>query len=184
MRKRFRFDSLSLSPELFKRIGLLALLFLILGAAQCSFFARLDFLPATPDLMLAAVCALLLLEERPTVWISAVSAGFLIDVMGGSAPVLSPLFYLAVTVILAIPAQKMLPRFLSWMLLMLPATALRLLVSAIRLTLAEGFRIFPEALWRFLLPELLSTVLLSIPVFFLVKLCVYLVGDRREGRLR
>lgn len=184
MKKGLRFDPTRIDPKTVRQVLIYGLLLFLLSVVQCSFLAQLKFLPATPDLILAALCALLLTEERSPVLIGAVAGGFLIDAIGTSGLFLSPLFYLAAALILAPIAAKLLPRFLSWLLLMLPALLLRLGYSALRLTLSEGVSHLLQGLLQVLLPELLLTLLLSIPVFFLVKLCVLLAGDRRERSLR
>ena len=71
MVRRTRYKK-EIRPGPVKRIVLYGLLLLLLSAMQCSFFARLHFLPATPDLILCAVLGILLLDSDSAAFISAV----------------------------------------------------------------------------------------------------------------
>ena len=85
--------------ELIKRICVYGVLLLLLASAQCSFFARLHLLPATPDLILCALLAILVLDSTPAAAISAVAGGILIDALGGVGVAWSPLFYFLLIVL-------------------------------------------------------------------------------------
>ncbi|MBE6546787.1 MAG: hypothetical protein E7668_05045 [Ruminococcaceae bacterium] len=169
-------------PELLKRSLIYGLLLLLLTAAQCSFFTGLSFLPATPDLLLGALMALTLLENRPTVAILAIAGGFLCDALGSTGVSFTPLFYLLTVVLAGILAEKMLPRFWSFLLLMLPAALLRMGYSALRAALGG---ISPLSILKSsLLPELLLTVLCALPLYALCLLCAHLAKERRQDGIR
>ena len=48
----------------------------LLAVIQCSFFAQLYFLPATPDLMIGFVVAVAMLDSQPSAAICGIGAGF------------------------------------------------------------------------------------------------------------
>ena len=173
-----------LSPEVTKRVVVYGLLLLLLGSAQVSFFARVVWLPAIPDLLLGTVVALSLLESERVAVVAAIGGGFLIDALGSVGVSLSPILYLIVALAICPLAAKMLPRFLSWALLMLPALVLRMAYGALRLLLTAGRGALPEALKQILLPELLTTLLLCVPLYFLLALLSRLLRGRRERDMR
>ena len=164
-------------PILWKKIVVYGALLLLLTAAQCSFFGGLSFLPAVPDLLLGALMALTLLDHRPVAAVTAVAGGFLCDAIGSTGVSLTPLFYLLAVALVGILAEKMLPRFGSFLLLMLPASLLGLCYAALRAVIGG---ISPFAILRgTLLPQLLLTVLCALPLYPLVSLCVRLTKERR-----
>ena len=71
-------------PELVKRIVIYSLLTLILGSAQCSFFPALSICPATPDLVMGMLLAVLLIDSEKSAAPLAIGAGFFLDAMHGS----------------------------------------------------------------------------------------------------
>ena len=116
-------------PELVKRIVIYGLLIFFLSVAMSSFFANLHHLPATPDLMLGAVLAVAVIDDRKVAAIVAVVGGVTADALGGVGASLSPLLYLSVILTVGILSEKMLPRFLSWLILLLPSLLLRALFT-------------------------------------------------------
>ncbi len=164
-------------PTLWKKILVYGVLLLLLTAAQCSFFGGLSFLPAVPDLLLGALMALTLLDHRPTAAVTAVAGGFLCDALGSTGVSLTPLFYLLTVALAGILAEKMLPRFWSFLLLMFPASLLGLGYSALRAAIGG---ISPLAILRgTLLPQLFLTILCALPLYPLALLCVRLTKERR-----
>ena len=165
-----------------KRILIFGTLTLLLAVAQCSFFSSLHVCPATPDLLLGLVLAVLLLDSPYTAAVLALGAGFLGDALGTSGFFLSPIFYFAVVLILCLPASKMLPAFPSYALLLVPALLLRALYTALCLLLALGSMPAPTALLGLLLREAATTALLVLPLYPIVKLCTRPLHTR--GRFR
>lgn len=153
-----------------KRVLLFGLLSLLLATAQCSFFAELHICPATPDLLLSLVVAVLLLDSVYSAAAVAIGAGFLVDALGATSFFLSPLFYFAVVLILCTPASKMLASFPSYLLLMLPALLLRAAYTALCFLFAQGAMPALSHVGGVLAAEALITALLSLPVFPTVKL--------------
>ena len=153
-----------------KRILLWSILTLLLATAQCSFFARLHVCPATPDLLLALVIAVLLLDSVYAASAVAIGAGFLVDALGTTSLFLSPLFYFAVVLILCVPASKMLSRFPSYLLLMLFGILLRAAYTLACFWLMPGPLPTLSYLGGVLASEALVTVLLCLPIYPLVKL--------------
>ena len=178
MRRRSTRRGGGFRPKPWKKILVYGLLLVLLTALQCAFFPALSFLPASPDLLLGALIALTLLEDnRPAVAVTAVASGFLCDALGSTGASFTPLFYLLAVALASLLAEKMLPRFFSFLLLMLPALLLRLGFSALRAALC-GFS--PLALFKgLLLPELLLTLLCALPLYPLAFLCARLAKERR-----
>ncbi len=153
-----------------KRILLWGLLTLLLATAQCSFFAELHICPATPDLLLGLVLAVLLLDSVYAAGAVAIGAGFLVDALGATSFFLSPLFYFAVVLILCMPASKMLSSFPSYLLLMLPALLLRAAYTTACFWLRQGPMPAFSLLASVLASEALTTAILCLLVYPIVKL--------------
>ena len=168
--------------DLWRRIVIYGVLVLVLATAQCSFFASLHVLPATPDLMLSLVLAILLLDEPRSALAVAIGGGFLVDALGANGTAFSPIFYLTVVLALAVPASKMLSRFLSFCVLLLPSLVLRALYTAVCLWVHRGALPTLSGLLQILLPELLLTALLALLIYPLVRLCRRPIGSRKSFR--
>ncbi len=167
-------------PEIVRRIVIFGLLVLILSAAMSSFFAQLTSLPAIPDLMLGAVIAVALLDGRASAAIVAVAGGVAVDALGGVGASLSPLLYLGVVLTVGFLSEKMLPGFLSFILLLLPSLILRALFSLVGVWIFVGEITFYGVFSGVILPEAISTFLFCLPIYFLVTLCLLPIKDRRE----
>jgi len=181
MRRRIRRDGAPIRPERIKRVAVYGLLLLFLAAAQCSFFAKLNFLPAVPDLILCALAAVLLRESGGVAAVFGIAGGLLLDATGAVGVSIRPLFYLAVAALLGILAEKMLPSIWSWLLLMLPALLLRGLFTFLEHILFVGAVTAFAVLRRVILPELLLTLLFGIPLYGIVSLCARLAKDRHRA---
>ena len=103
--------------------------------------------------------------------IAAVGGGFLVDAMGGTGAYLSPILYFVAVLAVSGMAEKMMARILSWILLMMPALLLRAGTTYLNVRLAYGSVSLRELLLHTLLPEALVTLLLGIPLYFIVFLC-------------
>ncbi len=159
------------TPDRLKRILIYGILILLLGCAQCAFFPMLDFVPVTPDLILAMLVAIALLDSQQSAAVTAVISGFFVDAIGGGALAFSPLIYLLTVLIVSFLSAKVLKSFPSFLLLMLPALLCRGIATYLCIFISQ--RALP-ALWVFadvLLPELICTALCSVPIYFLLKLC-------------
>ncbi len=167
-------------PETVKRVVLYGLLLLFLSAMQCSFFARLRFLPATPDLVLCAVVGILLLDSEQAAAIAAVGGGFVLDAIGGIGVSLSPVFYLLTVTLLRLLSKKIMPGFLSYLIVLLPSLLLRASFTALGLLGAVDALSISQALRRVILPEALITLVFGMLVYALLCACRLPLRDRRD----
>ena len=154
-----------------RRIVIYGLSVLILGCAQCAFFPTLKICPATPDLIMGMLLAIALLDSPASAAVTAVCAGFFIDALGGAGLALSPLIYLLYVFMISIFSGKVLKSFFSFIILLVPSLIYRAAATYICFSLRIGAL---APLWCFkeiILPEALSTALLCLPVYFIVKLC-------------
>ena len=161
-----------------RRIIIYSVAAFVLGVLQCSFFSRLKIFGATPDLLLGSICAIVLLDNARSAMIYAVAAGYFIDAIGAIPPSFSPLFYLLSAVIAAVIAEKLIPRFLSYSLLLVPIVCIGALFTYVELLVWSGT--LPSfAQWTAVsLPEMLCSFVLCLPVYFLIKLCTVPIGAR------
>lgn len=155
-----------------RRIIIFGLVAFFLGIAQCSFFARLRPFGAVPDIMLGSLCAIIMLDNRKSGAVYAVAAGYFIDAIGAVLPSFSPLFYLLCVVCIGKISEKMMPRFVSFAVLMLPAVVLRALFTCVNMCIVAGDVPAWSVLLSTVLPEMLCTFVFCLPVYFLIKLCM------------
>ena len=170
-------ESLS-SIGFLKRLAIYGLLTLFLACTQCAFLTSLDFLPATPDLILIMLVAIALLDSNESAAVCAVASGFFVDTVGSAGPALSPLIYFLTVALLSCFTGKLLKTLPSFLLLMLPALLCRALGTL--LSTVAFYRALPPS-WMFtdvLLPEALLCALFALPVYFLVRLCSALLKKR------
>ena len=163
---------------LLRRILIYSALFFLFGIAQCSFFSRLKPFGATPNITLGAICGVIMLDNKRSAAICAIAAGYFIDTLGAVPPSFSPLFYLLCVAILGKVSDKMMPRFVSFAALLLPAVVLNAVYTYLGAWLAAkaapSLSVFPSVI----LPEILSTFIFCLPIYFLVKLCVIPIGAK------
>ena len=165
---------------LLRRLIVYGVTLFLLGVLQCSFFSRLAPFGSTPDLMLSAICAIAMLDNKKSTVICAIAAGYFIDAIGSTAPSFSALFYLVCGTVAILIGEKLITKLLSFLLLMIPMLLLRGIGTYLNLWIVLGKLPEITALPSILLPELLSTLLLSIPVYFLIKLCMIPIGARNK----
>ena len=166
-------------PELIKRIVIYGILILLISSAQCSFFANIKICPATPDLIIGIVLAVSLLDSIKAAAAVGIAAGFVTDALGSAGNLsFSALFYLIGAVILGSIACKMLPRFLSFLCLLIPSLALKAIYTTLCICLK--IRAIPSLaiLSSLLLPEIIVSAVLCIPLYPIVKLCVIPMRSR------
>ncbi len=171
-------------PELVKRIVIYGLLVFFLSVAMSSFFANLRHLPATPDLLLCAVLAVAVIDDRRTAAIVAVVGGVTVDALGGVGISISPLLYLSMILTVGILSEKMLPRFLSWLILLLPSLLLRAIFTLAGFWIYTGGGSLAGIVTGVLLPEAVCTLIFGLPLYFLVTLCTLPLKERRNQTLR
>lgn len=153
-----------------KRVLLYGLLILVVGCAQCGFFAMLSICPATPDLVLGVLVAIALLDSGKVAMVAAIPAGFLMEAIGGSGIALLPIVYLVSVTCIGGIAAKLLPRFLSYAVLMALAALLHSLFTLLQIVIAMGTLPSVGTMAGILLPELFCTFVLSLPLYPLTKL--------------
>ena len=160
------------SLSVIRRVIFYGVLFFLLSVLQGSFFGQLSFLSVVPNLALGGVAAVALLDDERSAAVCGIAAGFIADAIGGSGISLSPLLFLAAAIVCSEISKKMLPHFLSWLVLMLIAAVLGACMTVLNIIVSfDGVAI--SAIFKsLLLPELLATYIISLPIFFLVKLCV------------
>ena len=166
---------------LLRRILIYGAVFFFLGVAQCAFFSYLKPFGATPNITLGALCAVIMLDNKKSAAVCAIAAGYFIDSLGAVPPSFSPLFYLICIAVLGKVSDKMMPRFVSFALLMLPATALNALYTYFSVWFAAKSSPSLSILPSLILPEMLSTFVFCLPIYFLIKLCVLPIEDK--GRI-
>ncbi len=166
-----------------KRIIIYGIMFFILGVAQCSFFNELSFLSAVPNIVLGGVAAIALFDSQRTAVICGIVSGFMIDALGGSGVSLSPVALLCVALLCSEIAKKMLPSIISWVIILLPAALLGSLFTVVNILLSVGKFSFTAVFKTVLLPELILTVIFSIPLFFIVKLCARLADAKSKFKI-
>ncbi len=159
----------SVKPSSVRRIIFYGVLFFILCVAQISFFSQLSFLSATPNIVLCGVAAVALLDDRKCAVICGIATGSLIDALGGAGISLSPLTFMLVALMCSQIAKKMLPHFLSWLVMLIVASLSACAITAISIILSFGAETLKAVLLSLILPELISTYILSIPIFFIVR---------------
>ncbi|MBE6576987.1 MAG: hypothetical protein E7653_02470 [Ruminococcaceae bacterium] len=165
---------------LLRRIIVYGIAIFLIGVLQCSFFSRLSPFGSTPDLIISTVCAIAMLDNKKAAIICAISAGYFIDALGSTAPSFSALFYLIAATVAILIGEKLIPKLLSFLLLMLPMLVLRGIGTYLNLWIAIGKLPAASVLGSIILPELLSTFTLCIPVYFLIKLCMLPIGARNK----
>lgn len=180
MARRTRYQK-EIRPDMVKRIVLYGILLLMLSALQCSFFARLQFLPATPDLILCAVLGILLLDSDSAAFVASVAGGLILDAVGGLGIAWSPLFYLIVTAVMAMTVKKVMPGLISFLVLLLPSLLLRAGFTALGVWRQGGLFSASETVKNILLPEAIVTFVCGFAVYAL--LCLFRLPIR-DGRTR
>ena len=159
------------NADIIKRIIIYSIMTLILASAQCAFFPILKICPKTPDIILAMLVAIALLDGDGSAVICSVGAGFLVDAIGTSGVSLSPLIYCLTIMVVGLFTEKMLKSFASFLLLLVPALVCRALATLLCIMISQQSA--PQ-LWMFgdiLFPEAICTAICAIPIYFLVKLC-------------
>lgn len=166
-----------------KRIIIYGITFFILGVAQCSFFNELSFLSATPNIILGAVAAVSLIDSQRSAAVCGIAAGFLIDALGGTGISISPVALLCVALLCSEIAKKILPTFISWLILLIPASIVGSVFTLVNIFLLVGKLQVSAILKSILLPEFILTVIFSIPLFFIIKLCVRLADAKSKFKI-
>ena len=156
----------------------------LLSVAQCSFFARIESLPATPDLILAAVTVIAVTDRWENGAISGVIGGVRIDAVGGVGIYLSPALYLAAALVIWAISQKMMSRYLSWLAVFPVALLMRAVFTLLQIFLSANAFEFKAALLYIILPEAIVTLVCALPQYPLLHLCTLPFRKRHDSTLR
>ncbi len=154
-----------------RRIAVYSAAFFVLGILQCAFFSRLKPFGAVPDITLGALCATLMLDNKKSAAICAVAAGYFVDALGSLPPAFSPLFYLICIVLISLISDKMMPRFASFCLCLVPAVLLGALYTLICIWASMGTLPSASVLFGELLGGAVGTLVFSLPTYGIIKLC-------------
>lgn len=152
-----------------RKILVYGVIFFLLAIIQCSFFTRLSFIPATPDLVLGTLVAISLFDSRESTAVSAVASGFIIDAIGSGGLSFSPLIFLATACLCGELTKKFLPRFITFAVSLIPAAALSAVLSALLVRITSEGVSFAALLRSAVLPEVVCTVIFSLPVYFIIR---------------
>lgn len=140
----------------------------LVGILQVTFFAKINLIGASPDLLLAAASTIALYEDGKTASICGIISGFFYCALGGTSLPLYILFSFICAYALHIATESGLPRkhssFLAVTLLSFGAKAL-FNVAELSLT-AQSFNVF-SAFWNTVLPEFVSSILFS-PIPYII----------------
>ena len=155
----------------------------ILALAECSFFAQLKFLPAVPDLIIGAIVGIAMLDSQKAAVVCGIGAGFLIDAIGASGLMLSPLFYLLCGAFCGMIAKKVLPSFLSWMVELAIFSVARSILTLLNIAYVSSEMYIADVVLYTLLPEAVCTFIICLPIYFIIKLCMVPIDSKRRLRL-
>ncbi len=165
------------------RMGICTLILFLLRIAECSFFGRIKILPAAPDLILAALTAMALIDKRERALTAAIIGGVLTDAIGGTGIYLSPLFYFAVVLILTSLSGKMMRSFWSFAALMPLSILQRALYTLLRGYLFGNGLGVTELLRYACLPEAICTAVFCLGIYPIIYLCsIPVIRDKNVHR--
>ncbi len=170
-----------LSSKTLGRCLLFSVLLFLTAACQASFFSATAVFAATPDLLLGAVMGLAIYDGERTGAISGIAAGVFAESLGGTGIMLMPVFYMMAGYVFGIVTRFFLNRnFLSWIVYMLIASFARGVWTLLYLAATEtGFN-FVTVFSRIIIPEFFMTVLFSLPMYFLCRICARPFHRRSE----
>ena len=166
-----------------RRIIVFGAVAFLLGVLQCSFFSRLKPFGAVPNLMLGSLCAITMIDNKRTAAVYGIAAGYFIDALGAVPPSFSPVFFLICVLVFGKISDKMMPRFISYLVIMAVAVVMGGAFTYVNLCVAiSGIPSFGVFL-RIALPEMLCTYVFCLPVYFIIGLCMYpILLDGKQDR--
>lgn len=166
-----------------RRILIYTPIFFLFGIAQCSFFTELSFISAVPNIVMGTVAAIAFLDSQRSAVICALASGFMIDALGSSGISLSPIAFLAVVLVSSEIAKKILPTFISWLIIILPSAIINSIFTVIRILLITKDLQIVSIFRVILLPELILTIIFSLPIFFIIKICIRFADKKSKFKL-
>ena len=133
--------------------------------------------------MIGFVVAVAMLDSQPSAAICGIGAGFIIDAIGSTGVSFSPLFYLLCGVFCAFLSKKMLPSFLSWVVELAIFSVVKSAFTLANIYYSFSSVPFVSVLLKTLIPEMICTFVVCLPIFFIVKLCMIPIDSKRRLRL-
>ena len=173
----------AVKPSTARRVIFYTVFFFLVCVAQISFFSQLTFLSATPNIALCGVAAVALIDERKCAVVCGIATGFLVDALGGAGISLSPLTFMLVALLCSQIAKKMLPHFLSWLVMLAFAAASASALTALSILISFGATTLKSVALSLLLPELIWSYIISLPIFFVVRLGVRFTASKATFKL-
>lgn len=168
-RPKSRLPKINMRLETIKRIVIFSLATLILGTAQCSFFSNLNLCPRTPDLIMGLILAVILCDGERSGMALAIGAGFFIDAIGATGIFISPLVYFIYALLIGAISKKLLKGFPSYLLLLLPSLLYRAVITLVMSLITKSAQL-GGGLFLTLLLEAVTTLVLCLPIYFIIKL--------------
>lgn len=147
---------------------------------QTSFLPALGLFGAVPDLVLILTCGVAFYLGYVDGAMFGLVGGILLDALGGTGFMLSPLLYVTLGVLLGwLSARFFANKFIYWIAFSLIFCFLKAFYSIFRICLESGVARLGAALLASVLPEFFGTFLLSLALAYPVK---WLAGVLR-GRM-
>ena len=166
-----------------RRILIYAPIFFLLGVAQCSFFTELFFISAVPNIVMGAIVTVALLDSQKTAAVCALASGFMIDALGSSGISLSPIAFFAVALAASEISKKMLPTFLSYLLVLIPSAIINSAFTVIKIFFETKELRFLSILKTILFPEFILTLIFSLPLFFIIRFFARMIDKKSKFKV-
>lgn len=166
-----------------KTVLLLGVTVFLLAVFQCSFLSGLTFISAIPNVVMGAVAAVAFFENERTATVFSIAAGFMLDILGGAGLPLSPIIMLLASVLFTLVSKKMLKAFFPYLLLMIAAALASAASTLINLIFAGRVPEFSYLFSKILIPEIILTVIFSIPLYPLFKLLSRLCESKGKFKM-
>ncbi len=153
----------------------------LLALLQTSFFSVLRPFGAVPSTVLPAVIAIAVYDRERMGTVAGITGGFLADALGGVDISLSPVIYMLCGCLAALLVYSIFGRgFFAWLVFTLASLVISVFFEGLGVFASvPGFTFF-DALSEILMPCLLSSLSVGIPIYFLTKLIWSLLFDNRE----
>lgn len=157
-------------------------LFLI-GVLQVTFFAKINVLSATPDLLLASVVALALCEEHRVCTVCGIVAGFLYCALGTHTfPTYIVFSFLCAYVLWGVANRTFGKNYPSYLALSALAFALKVVYNLAEIALNSVTFNLIEAVWRIAVPEFISSVLFCTLPYLIITGINSIVNKKSKSR--
>lgn len=167
-----------------KKSAFWCLVLFLCAVIQTSLLSRYRLFGAVPEIVLPTVVAIGIFDKERTGTIAGIMGGVIIDALGGGWLSLSPIVYMTCGCISALLSYSILRReFISW----LSATAVSLAIHSITsmicglITLKTLDAGFSDILFGVMIPQYFSSLIMSIPMYFVIRALWRKFFDARES---